>query len=57
MMGKFPCPACGFLVFDEASGSYDIWPICGWEDDAVQLVHPTYKGGANSDCLYEHQQL
>jgi len=57
MKVTYPCPACGFLVFEEEAGSYDICPICGWEDDGIQLVYPALKGGANQDSLYEHQLL
>ena len=53
---KYPCPSCGFLVFDESVGSYDICPICGWEDDPVQLRHPMMKGGANGGSLFEYQE-
>lgn len=56
MNAPFPCPACGFLVFDEPPGSYDICPLCGWEDDGVQLEAPGYAGGANHDSLYDHQR-
>jgi RNA polymerase subunit RPABC4/transcription elongation factor Spt4 len=52
-----PCPSCGFLVFSELPGSYDICPICGWEDDDVQLKWPGLRIGANSICLYESQQI
>jgi hypothetical protein len=52
----FPCPACGFLVFGEPVGSYEICPICDWEEGAVQLQFPMMRGGANQDCLYERQQ-
>src|SRR3989442_5133553 len=52
---RLPCPACGFFVFDKPSGSYDICPICGWEDDDVQLRYPTMQGGANKQSLYEYQ--
>jgi len=51
----YPCPSCGFLVFDEVSGSYDICKICGWEDDHVQLAHPSMAGGANKRSLASHQ--
>ena len=51
-----PCPACGFVVFAQPPGSYDICPICGWEDDEVQLRYPTMRGGANDESLYEWQQ-
>ena len=43
---KYPCPCCGSLVFAESPGSYDICPVCGWEDDLSQLRFPT-TGGAN----------
>jgi hypothetical protein len=53
----FPCPCCGCLVFTEAPGSYDICPVCGWEDDVSQLRFPTAGGGANAVSLMEAQQL
>jgi len=55
MADSFPCPACGFLTFSEAPGSYDICDVCGWEDDNVQLAHPCFGGGANSESLVEAQ--
>ncbi|MBI5724978.1 MAG: hypothetical protein HZA50_13540 [Planctomycetes bacterium] len=56
MADKYPCPCCGFLVFDESPGSFDICPICFWEDDIVQLAFPHLQGGANKQSLYESQQ-
>jgi hypothetical protein len=44
---SYPCPACGFEVFDDAPGSYDLCPVCDWEDDGVQLRYPSMRGGAN----------
>ncbi len=52
----FPCPSCGFIIFEEAAESYEICSICGWEDDDLQLKHPTLKGGANSLSLLESQK-
>jgi len=52
----YPCPACGFLVFNEPPGSYAICDVCGWEDDHVQLAHPTLRGGANGGSLQEWQR-
>lgn len=52
---EFPCPSCGFLVFAESIGSYDICPVCDWEDDPVQLRFPTMAGGANGGSLAEYQ--
>jgi len=51
----FPCPSCGFLTFGEPAGSYEICELCGWEDDHVQLANPGMAGGANKQCLAEHQ--
>jgi hypothetical protein len=54
--GKFPCPVCGYLVFAEPPGSYDICEVCGWEDDALQLEFATsLAGGANSVTLADAQ--
>ena len=55
-MTDYPCAACGFVVFDEPPGSYGICDVCGWEDDHVQLSHPTMRGGANAESLLEAQQ-
>jgi len=52
---NYVCPSCGFEVFDEPPGSYAICELCGWEDDHVQLAHPTMSGGANKLSLAEHQ--
>ena len=53
----YPCPVCGFLVFDEPPGSYNICSVCGWEDDDVQLRYPAMRGGANKNSLWEEQQI
>jgi len=53
----YPCPSCGFEVFSEPPGSYEICPLCGWEDDHVQLKHPAMGGGANKLSLAEHQRI
>lgn len=52
----FPCPCCGHLVFDEPPGSYNICPICFWEDDNIQLRWPDWAGGANAPSLIEGQR-
>lgn len=53
---RYPCPACGFEVFSEPTGSYDICPVCGWEDGEIQLRCPAMRGGANKTSLFEWQQ-
>lgn len=55
-MAEHPCPCCGYLVFDEEPGSYDICEVCGWEDDLSQLRFATTGGGANQSALAECQQ-
>jgi hypothetical protein len=52
----YPCPCCGYEVFGEPPGSFEICPICGWEDDLVQLGFPDLKGGANHVSLIEAQR-
>jgi hypothetical protein len=54
----WPCPCCGNLTFGEppGSGSYDICPVCFWEDDPVQFKDPGYAGGANVVSLNEARQ-
>ncbi|MBO0846033.1 MAG: hypothetical protein J2P22_11530 [Nocardioides sp.] len=44
-MAEYPCPCCGYLVFDEEPGSYDICAVCGWEDDLSQLRFATWEEG------------
>ena len=50
------CPGCGLRTFADCYGSYDICPVCGWEDDAVQLANPCSGGGANKESLAEWQK-
>jgi hypothetical protein len=51
------CPSCGFLAFFGTEyGSYEICPVCAWEDDAVQLNNPASDGGANHVSLIESQE-
>lgn len=48
----FPCPCCQFLTLSKAPpGTYDICPVCNWEDDPVQFYDPEFKGGANEVSL------
>jgi hypothetical protein len=53
---SYPCPCCGYLTFEEPPGSYEICPICFWEDDLVQLAFPDMAGGANKVSLIEGQR-
>jgi hypothetical protein len=54
---KYTCPCCGYKTLEEAPpGTYDICPICFWEDDAVQFDDPDYEGGANKVSLRQAQK-
>ena len=55
-MARYPCVACGFLVFDEPVGSYAVCPVCDWEDDHVQLRFPGSPVGANHTSLFDYQR-
>ena len=44
------CPVCGKHRF-EYQDFYEIWPICGWEDDGLQREDPDFEGGANEMSL------
>ena len=49
---KFKCPCCGYKTLSsEKRGSYEICPVCYWEDDKVQFADPEFKGGANRVSL------
>lgn len=51
---KYPCPCCGNTTLTEQPpGTYEICPVCKWEDDESQFRDPTYKGGANRLSLEE----
>ncbi len=51
---SYPCPCCEYLTFDEEpSGSFEICPVCYWEDDNVQNGAPSDAGGANGVSLNE----
>ncbi|EWH32307.1 hypothetical protein J2D69_11195 [Lysinibacillus sphaericus] len=53
-MNKITCPCCGYRTLD-SDGSYDICPICFWEDDPFQKENE-YDLGANHVPLVEAQK-
>ena len=54
---KYKCPCCGYYTFKEKpNGTYDICPVCFWEDDPIQLKRPELAGGANDVSLVEARQ-
>jgi Cysteine-rich CPCC len=51
-MKHHACPCCGKLTLkSEPPGSYELCPVCYWEDDGVQFADPEYEGGANRESL------
>jgi hypothetical protein len=53
----YPCQCCGFLTLtDPATGSYEICPVCFWEDDPVQNEDAAFSGGANSVSLAQARE-
>ena len=54
--GKYPCPCCGYLVFNREPGHHEVCPVCGWEDDLAQLRFPLMSGSANPVSLASAQR-
>ena len=51
---KYECPCCGYLTLSsKAPGTFEICPVCFWEDDNVQYENTDYSGGANVVSLFE----
>jgi hypothetical protein len=45
----YPCPCChNRTLSEQPPGTYEICPVCFWEDDPVQFEDEDYDGGANS---------
>lgn len=54
---RFPCPCCGYLTMEEEErGSYDICPVCFWEDDGLQFDEPDDEDGANHVSLNQARE-
>jgi hypothetical protein len=54
---SFSCPCCQFLTLSNPSpGTFEICPVCNWEDDDVQYNNIDFKGGANVESLRQAWQ-
>lgn len=54
MMLRYPCVCCDYLTLTESPpGTWEICPVCGWQDDFVQGERDTVRGGANEQSLRE----
>ncbi len=52
----FACACCGYLTCSEPFGSYEVCPVCEWEQDPSQSTDPLLRGGANEECIAEVQR-
>ena len=53
----YPCPCCGHLTLaEEPPGTFEVCPVCFWEDDDVQYRDPKFRGGANRVSLSEARE-
>jgi cysteine-rich CPCC protein len=49
---RWPCACCGcFTLSAPGRATYEICPVCCWEDDGVQFDDPGLAGGANAVSL------
>lgn len=46
------CPVCGQSVLE----AFEICPVCDWQNDRVQFMHPDMEGGANNMSLNQAKQ-
>jgi hypothetical protein len=54
---RYACPCCCHLTLPQPpSGTYEICPVCFWEDDAVQFRDLDYEGGANTVSLNQARE-
>jgi len=52
----YACVCCGFPTLTESPpGTFQICPICFWEDDDAQFRDRNYAGGANPVSLAQAQ--
>ena len=49
---RYKCPSCGYLTLhQQPPGTFELCPVCFWEDDPVQFENPDFEGGANRPSL------
>ncbi len=56
MSDSYSLPCCGHRVLSAMPGSYEICPVCFWEDDGLSSAGSTMAGGANKVSLIEAQR-
>lgn len=51
------CPCCLHRTLNDlCPGSYEICPVCFWEDDLIQFEDAEFRGGANRVSLIEARE-
>lgn len=56
-MTTYACPCCGSrTLHDPERGSFEICPICLWEDDEIALEQPDTVCGPNPVSLNQARQ-
>ena len=60
---RYQCKCCGYYTMtekpvdpDRAPGTFEICPVCRWEDDSLQFLNPDMRGGANRVSLNEAKE-
>lgn len=56
MSRRYRCPCCGYFTLEEEAGSFEICPVCYWENDPYMNTHETEGGGANVLSLLESRE-
>lgn len=62
-MKKYKCKCCGYYTLEDkpvdpdfSPGTFEICPVCGWEDDSLQYLNPNLSGGANTVSLNQAKE-
>jgi hypothetical protein len=56
-LAHYRCPCCGFHTLPrQPGGTFDLCPVCFWEDDPIQFEDHEYEGGANTVNLRTAQE-
>ena len=62
-MMKYQCKCCGYYTLNDEPldperfpGTFEICPVCYWEDDSLQFLDPDYEGEANKVSLNQAKE-
>lgn len=53
---NYRCPCCGYYTLGSEIGTYEICPVCFWEDDSHQRRNAMMAGGANEVSLIQARE-